>query len=115
MNAFWDSCVGSELIGTFKNIKVFKITVYTISKPSLYKIQLYELDGNELSTLFHNEKETQGIIEKWINNSPICISFNEHKIVDIGKDFKIPPIKTSFFNKILSPKTSPKSKSPSPK
>ena len=129
MDKFWDSCTGSELSGYFKNKLVFKIIVYTISKPTIYKICLYELDGNLLTTLFEKENEAQEIILKWVNDSPISIVFNEHKIVDIYEDgkLKIPPIKTNFLNKLLSPKGSPKnspkgspkhspkSRSPSPK
>ena len=110
MDKFWDSCTGSELSGYFKNKLVFKIIVYTISKPTIYKIFLYELDGNLLTTLFEKEYEARETILKWVGDCPISIVFNEHQIVDIGKEgkLKVPPIKTNFINKLLSPRSSPK-------
>ena len=114
MECFWESCTGSELIGYFKDNIVFKLVVYTISKPSIYKIQLYEMNGNKLPDLFHYLEKTKEIVDEWCKGLHISLKFIEHKIVDI----KVPPIKLNFLNKLKSPRSkspSPKSKSPSPK
>jgi len=119
MKAFWNSCTGSELLGYYSDKIIFKISVYTISKPTIYKIELYDLNGNKSEDLFQYLEETKEIVEEWCKGFPIQIKFIEHKIVDINGKLKIPQIKTNFINRILSPRTnpknSPKSRTPSPK
>jgi len=119
MEAFWNSCTGSELLGYYSDKIIFKISVYTISKPTIYKIELYDLNGNKSEDLFQYLEETKEIVEEWCKGFPIQIKFIEHKIVDINGKLKIPQIKTNFINRILSPRTSPKnspkSRTPSPK
>ena len=115
MEAFWNSCTGSELLGYYSDKIIFKISVYTISKPTIYKIELYDLNGNKSEDLFQYLEETKEIVEEWCKGFPIQIKFIEHKIVDINGKLKIPQIKTNFINRILSPRTSPKSRTASPK
>jgi len=113
MDEFWNSCIGSQIIGYYNDKTIFIISVYSISKPTVYKIILYPMGDN----LYFHEKETKNIIKKIISEHPVRIKFIKHEEVNI-EQFIVPPIKISFLDKKRSSKSgavSPESGANSPK
>ena len=109
MNKFFKSCIGSELIGNYDDINLFKISVYSISKPTLYKLYINEdflsINGEKSSIdgIFLYEKDARNIIKKIVNKYPVILEFIEHKQIDM-ENFLIPKI--SFLDKLKSPRNS---------
>ena len=93
INNFLISCTGSELSGYDNDNLLFKMSVYTISKPTMYKIKVFN------TILYYYEKETKIILHLFTRKYPMLkFIFNEHKLVDLN--FII--VKESLLSKINS-------------
>jgi hypothetical protein len=87
MDKIWNSCTGSNLSGYYthlENTPCFKIFVYSISKPTVYKICLYDIQGECSVTLFQGEKEGKKTVKAWMNEYPIRYELFQHKNMEFN-------------------------------
>jgi hypothetical protein len=128
MNEFFKMVTGSKLICYYDELHsliLFDIAVYTISDPKMYKIHLYDEEGQCIDVFHYYEKQTKNLIKTWHvsssqgfgNTCPIYYKIFESKNVELNLDGTLRDVNLSIYEKLksLANKSPISSGTPSPR
>lgn len=103
MDKYFKMTTGSKLICYYDkacSLILFDMRVYNISKPKIYKIDVYDEEGHNIDSFYNNKKETKKLLKNWYSLNPIFYEIFEAKNIELNPDGTLRDL--SLYEKLKS-------------
>ena len=120
MDEYFKMTTGSKLICYYDemhSLRLFDISVYTISEPKMYRIDMYDEEGHCLDTFYYYKKETKTLLDNWCLSQPLYYDIFEAKNIELNPDGTLRDVNLSLYEKLksLTTKSLPSSTTTTPR
>ena len=106
MDEYFKMTTGSLLICYYDELHsllLFHISVYTISDPKMYKIEMYDEEGHYMDKFYYYKKETKILIDNWCTSQPLYYEIFEAKNIELNPNGSLrEDSKFSLYDKLKS-------------